>query len=83
MMAFAKAEVGTPVGRINLFFTVVLAFLTYSLSDKIFSQATLDWAIKAGVGTKIFLPIIVGLVLMFLMILASLFIIYKDSIGRK
>lgn len=82
-LSLGKAEVGTSVGRANLLFAVIMAFLNYFLADKIFAQSTLDWAADTGVGAIIFHPLLVGLVLTSLMLLASLFLIYKDNAGRK
>ena len=81
--SLAKAEVSTMVGIANLFFAALLAFLTYFLADKIFAQATLNWAANTGVGAGIFLPLMVGFAITALMLLASLFIIYKDDARRK
>ena len=71
------------VGIANLFFAALLAFLTYFLADKIFAQATLNWAANTGVGAGIFLPLMVGFAITALMLLASLFIIYKDDARRE
>ena len=83
LVALAKAEFGTVVGRINLLFALILAVLVYALQDKILSQSTLEWALEAGVGGNILIPLVLGVVLVFLMILASLFLTYRETTGRK
>ena len=83
LVAVAKAEFGTVVGRINVLFALILAGLVYALQDRILSQSTLEWALEAGVGGDILIPLVLGVVLVFLMIMASLFLISWETNRRK
>ena len=83
LAGLAKAEVGTVVGKLNLLLALILAVLVYFSQDHLLSQSTLAWAIDAEVSGSILITLIVILVLPFLTILASLFLIYKEAAGRK
>ena len=83
LAALAKSEVGTLVGKINLLLTAILVILIYLLGDKLLSQSTLEWAVAAGVGGAVLTTLIVILVLPSLMVLASLFLVYKEVSGKK
>lgn len=83
LLSFAKAEVGTSLGRANLILAFLMVGLTWVLADKILAQSTLNWAAHTGVGAVIFHPLVVGLVLTTVVILVSLLFIYLDSIGRN
>jgi TRAP-type C4-dicarboxylate transport system permease small subunit len=83
LLALVKAEIITPVGFANLTISGLLAYLTYSLKGDTFSQSTLDWAADVNLGGWVLLPLVIGVVLTALMLLASLVLIYMEGSHRR